>query len=506
MTVTEADTGSTTDPPAGTAPDGRVGRAEGSLRRLAARGTVINGAFLVALQGLGLIKGFVVAAFLTTESYGVWGLLIITMATLLWLSQVGIDDKYIQQDHPDQEEAFQIAFTLECMLLGVFMVLIAAAVPVFALVYGRSDIIVPGLVLALAIPAAALQTPLWIFYRRMDYMRQRRLQALDPVVGFVLTVGLAAAGLGVWALVIGTVCGAWAAAVAAVRASPYRLRFRYQRGALREYASFSWPLFLAQASGVVIAQIPILVAQRSHGIDAVAAITLAVTISIYVARMDDVVTNTLYPAICAARDRVEVLYEAFSKSNRMALLWGLPAGVGIALFAPDLVHFVLGHKWDYAIGVIQVFGLIAGMNQIGFNWSAFYRAIGRSRPIAASAVVTVITTLGIAVPLLVTHGLDGFAVGMGIVTLVLVAMRWFFLARLFPALAMVRHVLRAALPTLPGLAVVGLLRLAGEGVSRTLPLALAEAVCFVLVTTGATAVLERGLLGEFVGYFRSREE
>ena len=40
--------------------------------------------------------------------------------------------------------------------------------------------------------------------------------------------GARRAGLGYWSLVIGTICGAWAAAVAAVRASPYPLRLRWR--------------------------------------------------------------------------------------------------------------------------------------------------------------------------------------------------------------------------------------------------------------------------------------
>ena len=106
-------------PPAQLAP-------EGSLRRRAARGTVINAAFNVALQLLGFLKGWIVAGFLTATQYGVWGLLVISLGTLLWLAQIGIDDKYIQQDHPDQEKAFQLAFTLQCMLAGLFMVILAA--------------------------------------------------------------------------------------------------------------------------------------------------------------------------------------------------------------------------------------------------------------------------------------------------------------------------------------------------------------------------------------------
>ena len=41
----------------------------------------------------------------------------------------------------------------------------------------------------------------------------------------------------------------------------------------------------------------------------------------------------MYPAICAVQDRLELLRESFVKSNRLALMWAMPFGVGIALFA-----------------------------------------------------------------------------------------------------------------------------------------------------------------------------
>ena len=78
--------------------------------------------------------------------------------------------------------------------------------------------------------------------------------------------------------------------------------------------------------------------------------------------------------ICAVKDRADLMQEAFLKSNRMGMLWATPTGLGIFLFAPDLVHFVIGSRWEEAIPVIQAFGLIAVFNQIAFNWTAFFRA------------------------------------------------------------------------------------------------------------------------------------
>ena len=473
-----------------------------SLRSRATRGTAVNAGFSFVISLIGLIRGVAVASFLTAADYGLWGLIAAVFVTLLWLAAVGLDDKYIQQDHPDQAAAFQVAFTLQAFLCLAFMVVGIIAVPLFALAYGTTDIVAPGLALTLAAPAIALQTPLWVFWKRMDFWRQRVLQSWDPVVSLVVTLGLAAAGVDLWALVIGTLAGSWSAAIVAVRASPYPIRFRYERGALREYASFSWPLFAGSVSVILVAQLPLLAASRAEGLATVGAIALAANISVFANRVDEIVTQTLYPAVCAVRDRADLLLESFVKSNRLALLWALPCGAAAALFAADLVDYALGDRWDFAVLLIQVSALTAAANQVGFNWTAYYRALGRTRPIAVANAVLVAGVAAIAVPLLLERGVDGFAVGMAVATALFIAVRLVYVARLFPTLEIARHVGGALLPVVPAVAVVlGTRAVAGDG--RSPGRALAELAAFLVVTAATTYARERALVAEALGYLRA---
>jgi hypothetical protein len=163
----------------------------GDLRGRAARGTLVNAAFEIALSSLALVKGFVVAGFLSRSEFGIWGILVVVLVSLLWLKQVGIGDKYVQQREGDQRLAFQKAFTLELAFNAIFFLVLAAALPLVALVYGQPTLIAPGLVLSLAVLAVAFQTPSWVWYRSMRYGRQRTIQAVDPVVGFAVTIALA---------------------------------------------------------------------------------------------------------------------------------------------------------------------------------------------------------------------------------------------------------------------------------------------------------------------------
>jgi len=90
-----------------------------------------------------------------------------------------------------------------------------------------------------------------------------------------------------------------------------------------------------------------------------------------------------------------------------------------------------------------------------------------------------------------------------VMSAVSLALRTYYLARIFEGYAFVRHAARAMLPTVPAVAVVIGLRLA-ESSDRTLGLAIAEVVAYGIVAGIATVLIERRLLGEVVGYLRNR--
>jgi lipopolysaccharide exporter len=461
----------------------------------------VNAAFSVGMAALGTARRFLIAIFLTAADYGLFGLIFAAVTSVLWLMEIGIGDKFIQQDEADQEAAFQKAFTLNLLWTLLFCVLILAVVPLFAALYGQPRIILPGSLFAVGVLANAFRTPTWIFYREMRFVRERTLVAIEPVVGFVVTIGLGFAGASYWSLVIGAIAGMWATAIACVIACPYPIRFRYEGIALREYVSFSWPLIVSAASGMITIQLAVVVGESAAGLAGVGAIGLAGVIAAFADRVDQIVTTTLYPAVCAVKERMDLLFETFTKSNRLAMIWGVPFGLGLALFAPDLVHYVLGSKWEVATGLLQVFGVTAAVKQIGFNWTAFQRAIGKTRPIAVYGVAGMIVFLAVGVPGMLLWGVDGYALGISAMTVAQLAIRSVCLSRLFSGFDVAKHSVRALAPCLPAVAAVVAVRLV-EPKTRSLPVVFAELVLYTVITCVATWVAERALLREMLGYLR----
>ena len=475
-----------------------------SLRRVAAHGTIINSGYQIGLSGLGLLQRLIVAAFLPLADFGLWALILTMVINLGWLKDLGVADKYLQQDEEDQELAFQRAFTLELYSSIAFFFLVAAVLPAWALAYGHEEMIVPGLVTALVVPLNAFQSPAWIAYRQMRYGRQRLLTGVSVVVGFVVTVALAAVTGSYWCFVVGALAGSVAGGIVCSVASPYPYRLRFDRATARGYVRFSWPLVATGLSGLVLVQGSLLVADATVGLAGVGAIGIVIGIVSFADRVDTVVSQTIYPAVCAVVERRAVLAEVFVKSNQIALLWAVPFSIGLALFAGDLITFLLGERWRLAETLLMIVALTCAVRQVAFNWVVFLRALDDTRPIFVGAAVNLVVFLAVAVPGMHAWGLEGYGIAFAAATAALILVRIHYMRRLFGGFRAVPHTLRAAAPTVVAASAVLLVRLAAGDGARAGWQAAGELTVYVLLAGACTLLFERRLVAEVAGYLRRR--
>jgi O-antigen/teichoic acid export membrane protein len=478
----------------------------GGLRVATARGGVVNAAFLSGAEGLVLLQGLLATALLGPDAIGLYGVVTTTAMTIVALRRVGIDEAFVQEEAVDEEAEFQRAFTVELALGLTGALAIAALAPLLAAAYDAPRLLALTLAVAYLPVAFALQAPQWVFFKRMDYVRLRLLQVIVPLGTVLVTVPLLLAGAGVWALVIGPLCGNAAAVLAAWRASPYPLRLRPERAAARRYLRFSWPVFVTAAIALAVAQGQIAVFGVQDGLVAAGWITLAATLTRYVDRADQILATTIYPAIVRVRDRAAVLEELFEKANRLTLMWAFPFGAGLALFGADLVRFVLGDEWEGAIVLLGGLAVAGALQQVGYNWFAFYRARGESWPQAVEAGVLGASFAAFAVPGALLGGAWWFVAGRLACTACVLAVRRIYVRRLLPGVRLAPIALRAAVPVALASAPVLAVRLALWGGDRSLAQALAELTLWFAGLALATRRLESGLLAELRGYLRPRTE
>jgi O-antigen/teichoic acid export membrane protein len=233
----------------------------------------------------------------------------------------------------------------------------------------------------------------------------------------------------------------------------------------------------------------------------VGAIGLATTVAAFSDRVDGIVSATIYPAVCAVTDSRERLTEVFVKTNRLALMWAMPFAVALALFADDLVRYVLGAKWDSVVPLLIAAGLTAGVGQVAFNWSVFARALDRTRPMLVAALVNVAMFVAVCAPAIIIWGLPGYAAGLAATTLAQVAVRTVYMRAMVGRFSPWRQLGRAIGPVLPPAALILGERALGIADPSALR-AVAELVVYAAGVVACTAWFERGLVTELLGYLR----
>ena len=464
---------------------------------------VVNALFMGGAELLVVLQGLIVTVLLGPRQVGLYGIVTTTAMTVVQLRRVGIDEAFVQQREADQEREFQRAFTLELIVGTAFSLLLVIAAPVVAVVYGDERLLPLMIAVAYLPTAFALQAPTWIFFRRMDFVRVRTLQAIIPVVTFCVAVPLAAATHSVWSLVIGPFVGNATAVIAALKVSPYRLALRFDRDARRRYFRFSWPIFASTGALLLVQQGQILAFDLHGGLAAAGYITLAVTLTRYADRADQIIATTIYPAIVVVQDRLRTLEEIFVKSNRVALMWVLPFCAGFILFSPDLVRFVLGDdKWQPAVLLLQGLAGAAAIQQLGYNWFSFYRARGDSARQAVESAVMTVTFLGLAIPGLVIWGSGGFVAGRIASALLVMLVRRYYVRKLL-GVELLAVGVRGAAPVAASAGVVLLVRALVWSGGRTVAQLAVELVLFLGLTALLTWVAERGLLRELAVQLRA---
>lgn len=476
-------------------------RAE--LRTRTVRGVLVNALFMGGSEALAVAQGLIVTVLLGPQSIGLYGIVTTTAVTVAALRRVGIDEAFVQQREPDQEAEFHRAFTLELIVGAGFSLVLLVLAPVVTAVYGNSRLLWLMVAVAYLPTAFALQAPTWIFFRSMDFVKVRTLQSLVPVVTFCVTVPLAALGVGVWSLVIGPAVGNTVAVVAGIAVSPYRLALNFDREARARYFRFSWPVFVAAAALLLVGQGQVLAFTLHGGLAAAGYITLAVTLTRYADRADQIIATTMYPAICVVADQVATLREMFVTSNRVALMWVLPFCGGFILFSPDLVHFVLGARWRPAVLLLQGLAGAAAIQQLGYNWFSFYRARGDSSRQAVEAAVTAVTFLGLAVPGLIIWGAWGFIGGRLASALLVLVVRRVYVRRLL-GVELLTLWIRGTAPIAAGCLLVLALRALVWTGPRSLAQVLLELLLFLGVGAGLTWATERLLVRDLLAQLRAR--
>jgi PST family polysaccharide transporter len=195
------------------------------------------------------------------------------------------------------------------------------------------------------------------------------------------SVALAVAGHGAWALAWGTVAGSLAYTASLwlmARDRPDLALWRTSREDLRGVLGFGVPAAGSSLLARLIFDIDYLIVGRLVGAVAVGYYTLAFRIpELLIVNVFFVLSGVTFPLYSRMKDDAVRLGRSYLFSVRLFSLYGVCAGVGLAVAAPVVVPVVFGEKWSDAVVPLVALALYAACRAVGVGANDVFKALGR---------------------------------------------------------------------------------------------------------------------------------
>lgn len=455
-------------PDQGFEPVPELGPRPRELMAAAGRGFAINVVFDVAVQLLVLAQSVIVPRLLGPSAIGLFALAMASVTAATSLKEFGISEKLVQDAEGDSPAVYRVAWSLEMALASIVFCIAIASAPLLAWAYNRPQLIPLLSVLSLTVfTTVLLDLPSAIYLRRLQYARYNVVGFSTTFANAAVTIPLAFAGAGVWSLVAGSVASMLVAAVVLGLLVKMPIRFGWDRAVARRFIGYGWPLWVGGLLGIASTWGGTLTISAALGIAALGYFSLAQTLALRAFRIDGVLAQTLFPALCRIQ-AVDVERRAFIITNRLTVFWAGPLGFGVAALAPLLVPRVFGPSWRPATFLFQMQGLAVTLGSIGFSWDVFFRSHGVTKPTLIGKVVSESWVFIVLLPAVLLDGLDGAAYAILLLAPLSIAVRQYFLVRIFPGMNVVANASRELLATgLPALFVWLLLRYTWHATTTT---------------------------------------
>ncbi len=302
-------------------------------------------------------------------------------------------DGLIQNPHSDDDK-FEAAFSLvQIVAFAIVLAALGVALAGRHAAWGGTAWLCVGA--ALSLPASgALGVGNARMRRDLIFREVAHASLAGRLVGTVAGLVLAASGMGAWSLVIQFTLIAVLQACVLYGVSGWRPRPRARFGILWPICRFAVPYAFMHSVVALRLQLYLMLVAGIMGLSAAGfmnvAFRLTTTPQIV---LTTALTNLCLPLLARHQDRAGELARSFGVVTRMVMSTTIPAFIGLALTARDLVPVLLGATWLTVIPLVQVLAVGAALGFLRFAASSTLRACGHVRYSFASSVFQLAVTV-----------------------------------------------------------------------------------------------------------------
>lgn len=306
-------------------------------------------------QGIQFVIAIILARLLTPAEYGVVGIIMIFITIANVFVQSGFSTALIQKQSADELDFSSVCYFELAAALVMYGLLYQAA-PSIASFYGIPDLMGIVRVLSLVLfPGAVISVQTAFVSRNMEFKGLFFSTLTASAVSGVISIGMAASGLGVWAMVgqqVSYYMALMAVLFVTVRWRP-RLCFAAER--VRGMFAFGWKILCASLLDTVFNNLYGLLIGKIYNEELLGSYNRGEQFPKLIAtNLGAAIQAVLLPAFSAKQDDKKAVREMVRRAIRMSSFAVIPMLLGLFAVADTLVLALLGEKWMICVPFLRI--------------------------------------------------------------------------------------------------------------------------------------------------------
>ncbi len=329
---------------------------------------------------------------LTPADYGLMAMTTVFLEFLVVLAEMGMSTAITQAPDIDERKLRQ-TFGLALLLnLGMALVLLCGA-PLISRFYAEPRLTAVVRAFSLQFLMSVWTTiPRGLLQRRLNFRVLSQIQLGGMVANALVTLTMAAAGKGVWALVVGSLTSVLVQVVALNLACPFWKRPLFSLDSAKTMVTFGANITGAALLWLFWSQADALVAGRLLGKHLLGAYAIGNQIaSIPLTRFSQIVSQVAFAAFARLQEDPEAVRRSLLRSLSALAMGAFPVFWGVSCTAPELIAVAIGPRWSAAVLPLAILALVMPFRLLSNFMSVAVRSFGRAdvdfRNTMAAAVV-----------------------------------------------------------------------------------------------------------------------
>ncbi len=300
------------------------------------------------------VSSVVVARLLSPVDYGLVELAGVVIMFSQALFELGVGNAIIQL-HELTDDTLRQINSLLLLMAGLVYTGVFLATPSFARFFNEPLLVELLLVYSLIffITASAI-VPANILRRNLDYRTLAASDALLSIVQLAVTLTCALNGLAFWSLVVGQLAGRLSATAFVVSRKPMGYSWPHWKD-VGVAVRFGYKVAIGEFGWAVHSQADAFAIGKNLGGASLGSYRMALSLAMSpIDKIASLVTRVTTPIFAHVQHDHALMRRYLLRFSEIIALVTIPASIGLACVAPELIQVVLGEKWLAVIAPLQL--------------------------------------------------------------------------------------------------------------------------------------------------------